>query len=282
MLLILVICMLFGSAGFLAYNFFPFVIERYRGVQKVRMEKEGKRFDQVFFRSQSQNLMQVYTITPLTLGLLGFILMQSFIGLIAGLFLGLILPPVVMKKMLEIRRNKFQSQLVDALMLLSSSLKAGMSLSQGLDVLVEEMPAPISEEFSLVVRENRMGVDLEECLAHLRQRIPNDDLDLIAIAIGISRDTGGNLTEILENLVFTIREKKKLENRVKTLTVQGRLQGYIMMVLPVAFSIFIYFSSPQNFQTMLNDQLGRTLLIWSVFSEIIGIILIKKLSRIEV
>jgi len=282
MIIIIIVLLLFGSVGFLAYKFIPFVIERYREVQKIRMEKEGKRFDQVFVHSQKQHLMQVYTIAPLTLGLLGFILTQNFIGLIAGLFIGLISPPIVMKRMLLQRRDKFQNQLVDGLMLLSSSLKAGMSLTQGFDVLVEEMPAPISEEFALVVRENQMGVDLEECLAHLRQRIPNDDLDLIAIAIGISRESGGNLTEILENLVFTIREKKKLENRVKTLTVQGRLQGYIMMVLPIAFSIFIYFTSPDNFKVMLQDKLGQSLLIWSVVSEGIGIILIKKLSKIEV
>jgi tight adherence protein B len=127
-----------------------------------------------------------------------------------------------------------------------------------------------------------MGVDLEDCLSHLRQRMPVNDLDLIAIAIAIARETGGNLTEIFENLVFTIREKKKLEDRVRALTVQGRLQGYIMMVLPIAFAVFIYFVNPHNFEVLLQDKLGQMLLTWAIISEGIGIILIKKLSRIEV
>jgi len=147
---------------------------------------------------------------------------------------------------------------------------------------VEEMPAPISHEFALVVRENKMGVDLSDCLAHLKQRMPVEDLDLINTAIGIVRDTGGDLTEVLENLVFAIREKKKLGDRVRALTVQGRLQGYIMMVLPIGFSIFIYFVNPHNFEIMLQDKLGQTLLTWAVISEAIGIIFIKKLSKIEV
>jgi len=127
-----------------------------------------------------------------------------------------------------------------------------------------------------------MGVDIKDCLTHLKQRMPVEDLGLISTAIGIVRDTGGDLTEILGNLVFTIREKKKLSDRVRTLTVQGRLQGYIMMVLPIAFSIFIYFVNPNNFQILLQDKLGQALLTWAIISEGIGIILIKKFSKIEV
>jgi tight adherence protein B len=204
------------------------------------------------------------------------------VALLAGLALGFLLPKILVKNLVLLRRSKFQNQLVDSLMILSSCLRAGLSLSQAFEVLAEEMPPPLSDEFSLLIKENQMGVAFEDCLAHLRKRMPLDDIDLITTAVNIARETGGNLTEIFDQLVITMRDKKKLEDRVKTLTVQGRLQGYIMMVLPVAFALFVHYVNPGNFQILLNDKLGQMLLMWSVISEIIGIFLIQKLSKVEV
>ena len=282
MLKIIILLLISGSIGFLAYEFIPTFLRRYSQTQKIRMEKTAKQLNQMFIFTERQRLLPIFTVTPLSLGLLGLILTRNLIGLVAGVALGLVSPPIIIKNMSIKRRNKFQGQLVDGLMLLSSSLKAGMSLNQAFEVLVEEMPPPISDEFALVIRENQMGVALEDCLAHLKQRMPIDDLDLITTAIGIARETGGDLTEIFAQLVFTIREKRKLEDRVRALTVQGRLQGAIMGLLPIAFGVFIYFVSPSNFDIMLKDKLGQALLMWAFISELIGIILIKRLSKVEV
>jgi tight adherence protein B len=282
MLRIIILLLIFGSISLLAYQYIPYFLRRYAAAQKKRTEKAGSQLDEMFIFTERKRLVRLFTITPLSLGLLGFIIMRNPLGLLIGVALGLISPPIIIRNMSISRRRKFESQLVDALMLLVGVLKAGMSLNQAFEVLVEEMPAPISPEFALLVRENKMGVELGDCLAHLKQRMPIEDLGLISTAISIVRDTGGDLTEVLEKLVFTIREKKKLSDRVRALTIQGRLQGYIMMVLPVAFSIFIYFVSPNNFQIMLQDKVGRILLTCAIISEGIGIILIKKLSKVEV
>ncbi len=282
MLRIIILLLIFGSISLLAYQYIHYFLRRYAAAQKKRTEKAGSQLDEMFIFTERKRLVRLFTITPLSLGLLGFIIMRNPLGLLIGVALGLISPPIIIRNMSISRRRKFESQLVDALMLLVGVLKAGMSLNQAFEVLVEEMPAPISHEFALLVRENKMGVELGDCLTHLKQRMPVEDLGLISTAIGIVRDTGGDLTEVLEKLVFTIREKKKLSDRVRVLTIQGRLQGYIMMVLPIAFSIFIYFVSPNNFQIMLQDKLGQTLLTWAIISEGIGIILIKKFSKIEV
>ncbi len=279
---ILILLLMFGSVSLLAYQCIPYFLRRYSAEQEKRTDKAGSQLDSMFIFTERKRLVRLFTITPLSLGLLGLIIARNPLGAVIGVVLGLISPPIIIRNMAINRRYKFSSQLVDALMLLVGSLKAGMSLNQAFEVLVEEMPVPISDEFALVVRENKMGVDLGDCLAHLKQRMPVEDLDLINTAIGIVRDTGGDLTEVLESLVFTIREKKKLSDRVRALTVQGRLQGYIMMVLPIAFTIFIYFVNPGNFQIMLEDKLGQMLLVWAVISEGIGIILIKKLSKVEV
>lgn len=279
---IIIFILMCGSVSFLAYQYIPSFLHRYSQIQKVRVDKITPKLDSMFIFTERHRLLRIYTVIPLSLALVGFIMFRNPIGLFVGVAAGLVLPPVIIRNISIKRRNNFQAQLVDGLIIISSSLRAGLSLNQAMEVLAEEMPPPISDEFALVIRENKMGVALEDCLAHLKLRMPADDLDLIITAINIARETGGNLTDIFGQLVFTMREKKKLEDRVRALTVQGRLQGYIMMVLPIAFGVFMYFVSPSNFQVMLSDKLGQMLLVWSVISEGIGIILIRKLSKIEV
>jgi len=282
MMINIIILLVVASVGYLAYEGIPYFLGFYSKIQRVRMEKVVKQLEQMFLFKETTRLIAMFMVAPLTLALLGFILFKSSIGLIGGLALGFILPKLLVKNLVSLRRNKFQNQLVDGLMLLSSCLRAGLSLNQAFEVLAEEMPPPLGEELALLIKENTMGVAFEDCLLHLRKRMPLDDLDLIATAVNIARETGGNLTEIFDQLVLTMREKKRLEDRVKTLTVQGRLQGYIMMVLPVAFALFVHYVNPGNFQILLDDKLGQVLLMWSVISEIIGIFLISKLSKVEV
>ena len=285
MMKLVILLLFFGSTTVLAYEGFPylsFLFERYSLFQQQRMHKVINRKDQMVILSEKHPLVGVFFILPLLLGVLGFIFSRSPLGALAGAAAGLIIPKIWIKQMAAKRIRDVANQLVDGLMLLSSSLKAGMSLSQAFDVLVEEFPPPISEEFGLALRENQMGLPMEDCLEHLKKRIPISDIDLVCTAINIARETGGDLTEVFSQLVSTIREKKKLEDRVRALTIQGKLQGGIMAILPFAFGIFIYSMNPGNFNIMLEDQLGRTLLVWAVISEIIGIVLIKILSKVEV
>ena len=236
----------------------------------------------MFIFKDRKKLAVLFTAIPLALGAIGFILLNNILGFGIGLAAGFILPSILIKSMNSRRINKFSQQLVDGMMILSSSLKAGLSLIQAIEIVVEEMPPPISDEFNLLIKENRMGVSLENCLAHLKQRMPVGDLRLISNAVVITQETGGDLTRILEQLVFTIREKVKLARKVKSLTVQGRLQGVIMGLLPIAFAIFTYFVNPDSFNLMLNNPLGRKLLMLAVILEVIGLIAIKKLSKVKV
>jgi tight adherence protein B len=278
---LIILLLIFGAIGSLAYALLPFLLERYQRLQQKRTEKASKELHQMFVFTEKRRLLSAFTIMPLALGVLGFLILRNPLGALAGSGVGFILPRIWIKRMGINRQRAFGSQLVDALMLITSSLKAGMSLPQAFEVLAEEMPSPIKDEFSLLLRENQMGVTLDECLHHLKQRMPLNDLELITTAISIGRETGGNLTEIFGNMVYTIREKRKLDDRVRTLTVQARLQGAIMGVLPLMFGIFIYFVNPGNFELMFKDKVGQMLLIWSFISEIIGIIFIRKLSRVE-
>jgi tight adherence protein B len=283
-MLILIIILFLASIGYLAYVGIPVGMLKYGKLQQQRVDKTASSLDRLFVASQGSKMMPLFTAAPVALAVLGYLMLRKFplVGIGAGLIVGFIIPVIVMKNMALMRRLKFQGQLVDSLMILSSALKAGLSLNQALEILIEEMPPPIGEEFALVVRENKMGVPLDECLDHLRIRMPLDDLGLITSAVSVARETGGNLTEIFAQLVVTIRDKIKLERKVRALTIQGRLQGAIMGILPIAFALFVKQVNPQSFDIMLNSPIGRKLLIWAVCSEIIGVILIRKLSKVEV
>ena len=195
---------------------------------------------------------------------------------------GLSIPVLVLKQMEETRRRKFSEQLVDALMILSSSLKAGLSIVQAFEVIVEEMPPPISQEFSLVGRQLKMGVGLEETLNKMKKRMRSEDLDLIVSAMMVARETGGNLPDTFAQITSTIKERNKLISKVNALCVQGKLQGIIMSFIPIGFAAFVYQTNPEFFSIFLTDRLGRMLIGYAVVSEILGIFFIRKLSRIEI
>ena len=281
MLVIILICS-FISITFLTYKSLPSVLGKYSKIQQERMAKAEKDLDNMFMFKDRKRLILLFTVIPLALGTIGFIVLKNILGFGIGLVMGFILPSIVIKNMNSLRINKFSQQLVDGIMVLSGSLKAGLSLVQAIEVVVEEMPPPISDEFALLIKENRICVSLENSLSHLKQRMTVEDLILINNAIVIAQETGGDLTQILEQLVCTLREKTKLARRVKSLTDQGRLQGVIMGLLPIVFAIFTYFVNPESFNLMLNNPLGKNLLILAVILEVVGLITIKKLSKVKV
>ncbi len=246
------------------------------------MEKMTPKLENMFLNVPIPRLILLDVLSPLVLGIAGFIISRNILVAVIGAVLGLALPLIVITQMEKARRNKFSQQLIDGLMVLSGSLRAGLSLLQSLEVLVEEMSGPIGQEFSLVVRENRMGVPLEVSLANLKKRVPIEELDMIVTAILVARETGGDLTETFSQLIFTIRERGKLLGRLKALTVQARLQGIIMGVLPIAFAFFVYSFNPHFFDIMLNNESGRFMLILAVILELLGVFFIHKFSKVDI
>ena len=165
---------------------------------------------------------------------------------------------------------------------MSSSLKGGLSLLQALEVLIEEMPAPMAQEIGLVVRENKMGVSLEDSLKHLNKRMNMEELNLVINSILVARETGGELTKVFSRLTTTIRDNRKLKDSIKTLTMQGRMQGLIMSVLPFLFIFWVINFNREHFDIMLQSEIGRTLLFIAGILQIAGMFLIRKFSAIKI
>jgi len=200
------------------------------------------------------------------------------VGVAFGIFGGIIFPAVYTKLLISKNKKLFDDQLMDALMIMSSSFRGGLSLIQAVEAVVEEMPDPINQEFSTVLGENKMGVSLEESLNHLYNRMPSIALQQVITSILLARETGGNLPVIFTRIVNTIREYKKIQSQIETLTLQGKIQGVVMSLLPIAFFFVIYSTNPTFFQHMFKSETGRALLIYAAFSEVIGAFMIWKIS----
>jgi tight adherence protein B len=279
-MLILILAIAFLSFA-LAFSFsLPIVTQRAAVIRKRTEEQALLRSEEL--RLEKQKVKSLYLFSPVVMGVLFWLLFQKPLAVFAGVVVSLAVPSLVLQALIAKRKNTFVSQLIDSLMILSSSLKGGLSLIQSIEVLCEEMPAPTNEEFSLVLREIKMGVALEEALHRLTQRMPSEELELLISSILVARETGGDLTKVFARLISTIRERVKLKETIATYTMQGKIQGFVMSIIPVAFFIFVQKSNPDHFDVMLQNDFGRMLLVGCVVLEFVALIMIKKFSTIKV
>lgn len=259
----------------------PFAANRYKHWQTKRADKFSDTLedDFIFIEKKKKVLLSFF---PLIFAGMGFFLLKNLIGFAMGFILGLTIPTLLIKLAKKTRINKFQGQIVDSLMILSSCLKGGLSLIQAIEVMTEEMPIPISQEFGLVLKENRLGIDLDLSLRKLRKRVPLEEVNLIVSSILVARETGGELTKVFSRLTETIRNTIKLKEKIATLTLQGRLQGMIMAILPILFTLFIYKQEPSHFNIMLETQMGRMLIGTAILLQLLGMYLIKRISTLKI
>jgi len=180
------------------------------------------------------------------------------------------------------RRAKFDLQLPEALATMSNALRAGFSLSQAFDSVVELGEQPISEEFSILQRQLRIGMSFEDALDSLSRRVGSDDLSLVATAILISRKTGGNVTEIFDKISSTIRSRQKIERKVKTLTAQGRMQGAIVSAMPLVLGGIMTIIKPKMMIPFFCSLPGLLAVALVMVLIAVGWLLIGKIIKIDV
>jgi tight adherence protein B len=194
----------------------------------------------------------------------------------------LVFPRVGYVVLRERRRRAITQQLPDALTMLASSLRAGTSLQVGLDLVIKETPAPLAQELSLVVREQRLGVTLEHALESMGRRLRLEDVDLLVAAITIAKDVGGNLSEILDRLAQTLRAKAIMEGKIRALTSQGKLQGIVVGLLPFFLGFVLTLMDPVAMEPMFSTWWGWSVIAVIVVMELIGAWMIRKIVTIDI
>jgi tight adherence protein B len=186
--------------------------------------------------------------------LLGIVFMRNIlVGLLIGI-LALQIPVFVVHSRCRKRQQRFQNQLVDVITMVASGLRAGVGLMQALELVRREMPAPASEEFGRVVREVSLGASLQESLSHLLKRMPGDDLGMLVSVINIQAEVGGNLVNILETVVTTIRERLRVAQEIRTLTAQQRMTGYVLAGLPFIVGGALFVINPEYMKPLFEPR----------------------------
>jgi tight adherence protein B len=225
--------------------------------------------------------LMLTVLVSLSLGVL-FYLMHRYILIPIGLIGGFFVPRIYAGMRKSKRLKDFNDQLGDSLNLMVNSLRAGYSTMQALEVISNEMPAPISEEFGRVVLEMQLGVSFDVAMANLMRRMPSADMDLIITAMSVQREVGGNLAEVLDSISFTIRERVRIKGEINTLTAQGRITGYIITGLPFVLSGVVYMVNPSFMGALFEHTCGWIMMGLAFMLIVIGFFAVKKIVSIEI
>jgi tight adherence protein B len=211
------------------------------------------------------------------------------IFLLIGLLIGFLLPRFWLGRRKNGRLGAFNKQLPDTITLIANALRAGSSFLQAIELVVRESRPPISTEFSRVIREVNLGLPFEQALENMVRRVRSDDLELMATAISIQHQVGGNLAEILDSIAYTIRERVRIQGEIRTLTAQQRLSGYVVGFLPIALAGFLFVAAPGFMKPMFDNPpailglpAGVVILIFGGFMMFLGFMFIRKIVDIEV
>lgn len=217
------------------------------------------------------------------LGLLGgWFFSQTILPGIGLAVLAYLIPGIFLRRSINQRRQRFGKQLIDVLVLVNGGVSAGYSLLQSLDIVVDEMQVPASEEFFRVRREVELGLTLNQALRNLAERMENDDLDIVVAAININMQVGGNLTVMLTSVIQTIRERIRLFSEVRALTSSQRYTGYVLTSLPFILGSVLFILNPTYMARMFEPGTILCVPIGALLGILLGNVIISQMVKIDV
>jgi tight adherence protein B len=228
---------------------------------------------------------------PVVMFIFSFVLpaLGNPILLLVGAFIGFMLPRFWLNRRKAGRLGSFNKQLPDTITLIANALRAGSSFLQAIELVVRESRPPISTEFGRVIREVNLGLPFDQALENMVRRVRSDDLELMATAISIQHQVGGNLAEILDSIAYTIRERVRIQGEIRTLTAQQRLSGYVVGFLPIGLAAFLFIGAPGFMDPMFDNPpgilglpAGVIILFMGGFMMFIGFMIIRRIVDIEV
>ena len=203
------------------------------------------------------------------------------LGIAVGV-VGYMLPAFYVRMRVTRQVRKFNDQLADMLTMVSNSLRAGFGLLQGIELAAEQTQPPMSTELRHLLRDTRMGASIETALESMGERVGSYDLDVVITAILIQRSVGSNLSEVLETVAHTIRERARIQGEINTLTAQKKFSGLIIALMPMAFVLFMLAINFEYMSALFTDPLGRFLLALAIALDIVGILIIKRIVTVDI
>lgn len=273
--------MVFVSVGLVGLEILNVLNRGLAEYEKRYLEQGTQNLSEMFIFIEGRQLLLLTALVAGLASMLGLVVFNWFVGLILGVA-GFLLPRAIINKIRERRIRLFDRQLVDALIQMSAAFRAGLTLGQAMESITAQMPPPISQEFALFLKEVKLGVGQEEALNNLASRVNSENLLLVVTATNVSRKLGGNLAEMYDTISKTIRERFESEGKVRALTAMGRMQAWIVGLMPVVMGLAFYFMRPDLMQPMLDSAFGVILISFIGVLEVIGMFLIRRIVDIDV
>jgi tight adherence protein B len=268
-LLLLWLVLYFGSRSF----------SRRQGIAAAAAKSD---LEGMFIFTDANRLLAINVAVLIVLPVLAWVLTGNLVLVAVFVVLAFVAPRHVVRHIARRRLLRFEQQLPDALMMMSGSLRAGASLTMALDGVATEAKPPISQEFELLQRELRLGVDFAVALEAMERRVPLQDLSLVTAGMALSREVGANLAETLEALAKTIRAKLQMEGKIRSLTAQGKMQGLVMSALPLLLIVVLNIMEPEAMAPLFNAWYGWATMGVIVCTVGVGYHFIRKITTIDV
>jgi tight adherence protein B len=191
------------------------------------------------------------------------------------------IPVSILKRLRTLRLRKFEEQFPEALDLMSRALRAGHAFTTGLEMVASEMPAPVAQEFRLLFDQQNYGMPLPQAFKTFAERIPVLDARFFATAVLIQRESGGNLSEVLDNLSGVIRERFRVKRQMRVISAHGRITGWVLVGLPPVLGAALMTVNQEHRQLMFGDTLGLQMIVGAAILQVIGTLIIRKIINIE-
>lgn len=205
---------------------------------------------------------------------------QIWVGVLAAIAAGLVLPLYVQHVRAR-RLLRFEEQLPDAVDLIARALRAGHGLTTGLQMVAEELEAPIATEFRTLYDEQNFGLTLHQAMHNFAERVPVLDARFFVTAVLTQRDAGGNLAEVLDNLARVIRERFRVKRQIRVISTHGRLTGWVLVLLPPTLALGLFLISPNHMQMLIRDPLGVRMIIAAIVLQVVGTLIIRRIVNVE-
>lgn len=236
----------------------------------------------MFLSIDPNQLFIINLVAIVILPILTWLITRDFPATFMMLAVIIFLPAILYRSMRKKRLKRLEKQLPDGLAMISGAMRAGASLNIALEAMVKEQPAPLSQEFELFLKEQRLGVEFEVSLQDMQKRIPLQDFNMLVTALLINREVGGNLAETMETLGETLRRKEMMEGKIEGLTAQGKLQGIVMTGLPIFLGVLLNFMEPEAMSKLWTTTIGWAVLAIVIIMETMGYLIINKITSIDV
>ena len=238
--------------------------------------------DQAGVKTTPSAVISFSVACALGIGLLAFLFVrQPLAAPVAGMF-GAFAPFAFLKQRRSTRLKRFEEQFPEALDVLSRAIRAGHAFQTALGMAADELPAPVGPELKKTFDQQNFGLPLRDALNELAERVGILDVRFFVTAVLIQRETGGNLSEILDNLSHVVRERFKIQRQVRVHTAHGRFTGYVLLALPAFLAVALSFLNPDHMSLLFRERMGQMMLIGAMVLQGLGFIWIKKVIKIEV